>query len=181
MQIKKADQQRRLMSKFTNSAADKVKPQAHDKLNQKHVDMQLLKKQQHWQEKEARRKTNNLQREQYEAKVKGDYQILYPFVTHAEEDFILQKLQQSTKTPVLLSETIADRDELKNIEFVKQLVKEPQEGIDINLETLPQRVVKQLRFEEFIIGAKCLWENLVGGQTKLKRTKVAKQPEVLVD
>jgi hypothetical protein len=49
----------------------------------------------------------------------------------------------------------------------------------INLETLAERVIKQLKFEEFMVGAKCLWENLVGGTTKaLKKFKNERESQL---
>lgn len=48
----------------------------------------------------------------------------------------------------------------------------------IDPSTLAERIVKQLKTEEFMIGAKCLWENLVGGKYSIaKKLKIIEQQE----
>ena len=84
------------MNKFTVGASDnkQKKQQAHDKLSQKHLESNQNRRQQFIQEREARWKRNNLKREKREFRNKGNYDILYPFVTYAEEDYCISKLQQ---------------------------------------------------------------------------------------
>lgn len=83
------------MSKFNANTIDKkqVYAQANQQANSKQpTDGPFQKRLQHIQEREARRKKLNLKREKFEMKKRGDYDILYPYVSHHEEDFAIQKL-----------------------------------------------------------------------------------------
>ena len=95
---RKEDMQKRLMTKYNvQKASDREKKdlntQPIDRNTQKHVETQLQKRQQHFMERENQRRLKQINREKYEEKQKGNYDLLYPYVTYAEEDFIQKQLE----------------------------------------------------------------------------------------